>query len=400
MQIKNGKECTGCGACACACPQKCIEMKKNEEGFLYPVIDNTSCTECGVCRQKCPQEKNADDMMAPQKIYAASAKDKDVLKGCTSGGIVPTAAKAVLRQKGAVFGVEMGRDFRARVICVENEKDLTRIRKSKYVQAATGIAYREAAYLLKTGRKVLYTGTPCQIAGLRRFLGKEYENLYTIDLVCHGVPSPEMFVSHVRYMEKKHGQRILRWNFRDKRAGGWSICDLIEFEHKERRQRELLDPYTWAFLKGLTLRESCYECQYAQRKRFGDITCGDYWGIEKAHPGFPDEQGASMLMINTPKGEELFSMFREDIWIEESCFENAAKYNRTLIHPTLRPAARGVIYKKWAQMPADGFEKKVLRPDTDLAETARQYAPQWAKNLVRKIKRGMRKRKDPTGGQT
>lgn len=385
MIVPDAEKCTGCGACAQACPKKCISMENNGEGFLFPVVDRLKCAGCGICTEKCPLSAGGVPVCAPSGVYAAYAEDAGLLQKSTSGGVCAVAAKEILRQGGVVFGAKMSRDFRVRIIYIEKEEDLPELQGSKYVQAETGVSYREAAYFLQTGRKVLFTGTPCQIAGLRKFLGKDYEGLYTIDLVCHGVSSPGLFVSYVRYMEKKHGQNIKRWSFRDKSVDGWKVCDLIEFENKTVKQRELLDPYTYTFLIGRSFRESCYTCPYAQKERCGDITCGDYWGIKKAHPEIPEEQGVSVLLVNTQKGEELFSAVKGRLKTVESRFSLATENNPNLSHPQQRPPERRDFYKKWAQMPMKDFVKEYMRPAFDIRETVRQYIPPEIRKRIKTL---------------
>lgn len=379
------KRCTGCGSCMQSCPEKCIKMEKDEEGFLYPILDKEKCIGCGKCAVSCPQMQGAAAMNGPEEVYAAFSKDQDILYSSTSGGVFGTAAKKILQKGGVVFGVQMGHDFRAGTCYIEKEEDLPKLQGNKYMQADTGIAYREAAYFLKTGREVLFAGTPCQIAGLRSFLGKEYENLYTMDIVCHGVPSPELFVSYVHYLERKYGQRMIRWSFRDKGVDGWKICDLIEFEKKTKKQRETLDPYTRAFLNNETLRESCYVCPYSKKERCGDITCGDFWGIERHHPDIRTEQGVSVLLVNTQKGRELLSMISDDMEVTESRFKWAAAENMNLVKPSQRPEKRGWIYKKWEQKPMRDFVNEDLGGKPDVKEIIRQYVPAGIRRALKTV---------------
>lgn len=286
--------CTGCRTCEQLCPKQCISMKSNGEGFLVAEVDESVCVNCGLCRKRCPQN-NIPEKHSPIEVLAARYKDNDKLRNSASGGAFAAMAQYVLSQGGTVFGAAYQVDWSVGHIAVYDEKNLYKLQGSKYVQSDTLHTYSEVRALLDEGKKVLFSGTSCQIGGLRAFLRKDYDNLLTVDLICHGVASPLLFRKYIEWLGQKVKGKILFYNFRDK-TGGWGLG--YKTKTKTKTKPSNLDPYYYHFLKGDTYRECCYRCNYCSQARVGDITIGDYWGIEQAHPSFYSTKGVSVVLLN------------------------------------------------------------------------------------------------------
>lgn len=336
--------CCGCQACVSACPLSCISVQKDAEGFLIPEVDASRCSNCGRCLNVCLQRIGSVHP-GPIKTYAVRNRDEEKLMKSSSGGMFIALAEHVLSKGGAVFGCAFDENLRARHVCVRSVGGLRALQGSKYVQSDVCGTYLEAKDLLEQGVQVLYTGTPCQIAGLKAVLAKEYENLVTADLVCHGTPSPALFERYIQSIEKRLGGGLTGYAFRDKTQNGWGLDIRMDTLNKTKHTNSSLDPYMNVFLKNASLRESCYACTYASGKRAGDITMGDYWGVKNEHPEFYDKRGVSVVLINSAKGTEVFNAMSERIWYLESTFDQAAKGNAMLKNPAVRPEARSELYK-------------------------------------------------------
>ena len=284
-----GNSCTGCRACEQVCPQKCIMFLPNIEGFLFPSIDDDKCIHCGLCLKKCTQSEKTNKKVEPTEFYAFISKDKEDLFRSASGGVADVAAKIILRGGGIVFGSAYTEDLDVKHIRISEDSARSRLQSSKYVQSDLGDCYSQSKNCLETGDNILFTGTPCQIDGLYHFLGRDYENLYTIDIICHGVPSPLFFKKYIEYMENKMGGKLIEYNFRSKEKRGWGTQYLAKTKTKNKTKIKTktlsLDKYGKHFMSGDCYRECCYSCQYACiQNRPGNLTVGDFWGVNKSHP--------------------------------------------------------------------------------------------------------------------
>lgn len=339
-----GKECCGCRACEQICPVECIVFKENEEGFLYPIVNEEKCINCGRCVLHCPiiqLPKSSSD----QVVYAAKCRDQDTARKSTSGGIFVPLAKKVLAENGIVFGCAYDEQLTARHIAVENEAELYKLQGSKYVQSDLSEIYSCIKKELQKDRTVLFSGTGCQAAGLRSFLGKEYANLILIDIVCHGVPSPKLFAKYIDHLSKKIGEPIKSYHFRSKERYGWGCFYRLETSSVKKSGNGFDDPYYRAFLQGKTYRESCYRCPFANKNRMGDITLGDFWGIESMIPSFYSENGVSLVILNTEKGKRFWNSLNDEFEVMEASMEQAVKMNKNLSEPSIRPECRDTIYQ-------------------------------------------------------
>ena len=338
INIQEKKTCTGCGVCASACPVSCIQMKPDEEGFLYPQVDKQLCVNCGKCDKVCPVI-HAPEVGNSGIAYAAKTVNNDIRRESSSGGVFTEIAQFVLSKGGAVFGAAFDEDFKLKHICVEDAEQLARLRGSKYIQSRIGDCFQKAKALLEAGKPVLFTGTPCQIGGLYSCLGKQYENLYTQDIICHGVPSPAVWERYIKYREAKAGAKVKRVVFRNKESGWRSYSIHLEFEnHKTYDQPIAQDFYMQSFLKDLCLRPSCYDCAFKTKHRSADITLADFWGVQNYHPDLDDNQGTSLVVIHSDKGASLFASVKDRLVLEKADLEKAISHNPAMIRPVpLKP---------------------------------------------------------------
>ena len=352
--------CTGCGACENACPAGAVRMTPDSEGFRYPKLDPTKCIGCLACERACPANNISLPEQTPEACYAF-AKDPQICQSSSSGGVFSLLAQAILRRGGVVFGAGFDEAFRVCHQKIEQPEEIGRLRTSKYVQSDLGDTLRQVRDLLKEGRPVLFTGTPCQIAALRQFLGADDECLYTQDIICHGVPSPEVWNC---YLEQLHsGKQIQAINFRDKTAGWNDFSMKVTYaDGTSYRELAVKDPYERAFLANLTLRPSCYQCQYKTVSRVSDLTLADYWGVELVHPELKQQQGVSLVLIHTDKGRALLNNIAAGMEIGKTDLEQAAKMNHATTHSVRWPARRDDFFASMYEEPMAQLTERLLRP--------------------------------------
>lgn len=302
--FENKNECCGCGACKHVCPQTAIEMKSDGEGFLYPFIHKNLCVDCGLCEKVCGFKNRTEKNGEPLGCYAAINKDKGVLEKSTSGGAFGALASYVLEQDGIVFGCHMDEEFNVGHIHISGINELWKIQGSKYVQSNLKNTFAEVEENLLKGRLVLYSGTPCQIDGLRHFLGKEHSRLITVDLICHGVPSNLFFKRYIQWFENKYSVKIINYKFRFKSKNMMECVGKIEYEKNGKIITKVLNfsekyYFYYFFMTGKISRDCCYSCPYSNTSRPADFTIGDYWGVEDFHPEINTENGVSAVLVNT-----------------------------------------------------------------------------------------------------
>lgn len=348
-----GKDiCTGCGACRSICPVNAIEMKPDSEGFLCPEINKDVCVNCGLCYNKCPAV-NEDVYLnnAQPQVFAAYASDEIRMKS-SSGGMFTVLAEHVIDMGGYVAGVRWDEKFKAVFDITDNKDDLAAMRGSKYVQSNTGSVYRRIKQLLEEGKPVLFTGVPCQAAGLRHFLGKDYDNLYTVDILCHGSPSPKSFEAFLKCaVNSIEGNddisQIESIEFRNKERHGWGHSLLIKLKNgmEYDKTRNATNWYE-SFLNILNCRRVCGQCRYNKLPRQGDITLGDFWGIEKIMPDSGYQNGASVVTINNEKGQRLFDSISDKLAFKcESNIDDAKRSNWNLVGSSKAHQFRGDFFK-------------------------------------------------------
>lgn len=380
----NPKKCTGCFACAQKCPRNCIHIVKDVEGFYVPQIEMSECIGCEVCEKTCPQ---MNPVLFHKNIgaYAARMKNDEVLKLSTSGGIFAAAAIHILNEGGVVFGVEMTAEGVIRHTYIDSVEQLPILQGSKYVQSIIGDSYVKAKEFLVAGRSVLFSGTPCQIAGLRNYLQKTYDNLYTMDVICHGVPSQEIFSAYRAWLGQKLGSEIKHWYFRNKEKDGWAQIDKLVLKDHSVYRRENLDPYTYSYLKSYNLRESCYECQFCSPERCADITVGDYWGLRNYHPDFYSELGVCLLLVNTEQGRDLLEKIKTSIALLPSDYEYMKKHNSGLVSKPQRPVQREKFYEDFKRKSMDAFVRQNMKVPFNMKEVLRQWIPHRVRLMVKDI---------------
>lgn len=328
INIKEKEQCCGCSACYNICPQNAIIMEEDKKGFKYPKVNIEKCINCKLCEKVCPIINNKEGVNKT-KAYASINKDDEIRKESSSGGIFTLLAEEVIEMDGVVFGAAFDENFNVIHKCIKNKNEIGELRGSKYVQSDIGESYKQAKIFLEQNKYVLFTGTPCQIEGLKNFLGKNYDKLYTQDFICHGVPSKKIWKKYLSFMQKDKEKLIKTINFRNKKHGWENYSMNIEYNNKKIYNKEHnKDIYMRAFLQNISLRESCYNCQFKKYNRNSDITLADFWGISKVKPEINDHKGTSLVIINSNKGKFLFEKIRNRCIIKEVDLEEAIRYNK------------------------------------------------------------------------
>lgn len=344
------QQCTGCGLCAEKCPKDCILMVEDGEGFRFPQIDFTKCVECGLCVRSCPTTSAADTLYSKygRSYYCGNVKDKEMLIKSSSGGVFGVLAEYIISIGGYVCGCIYTDDLEAVHTLSNRKQDIEKMYGSKYVQSRAEHCFPEIQSHLMEEDIVMFTGTACQIAALRLYLGKDYSNLYCVEILCHGVPSPGLFAKYKQYLEKRLGGTVKDIRFRDKRRDGWGsehrTCIIYEKNGKLCENRPILPAYFSAFFYGLNLRESCYQCRFATSERVADLTIGDFWGSwNKYKKRF--HEGISVVGVNSEKGYELSENISGRFDFYEVLPENEAIVsNDNFTHPIKRPPERTCFY--------------------------------------------------------
>lgn len=367
VQLQHKYDCCGCNACVQKCPKHCISMSEDDEGFLYPKIDVTKCINCHLCEKVCPTI-NQFEPRSPKGYYAAYNPDENVRKDSSSGGVFSLMAEKIVSEGGMVFGASWNEKWQVAHTYAEKKDDLAAFRGSKYIQSIIGESYYQTERYLKEGRKVLFSGTPCQIAGLRLYLNKEYDNLLTVDFICHGVPSPGVFRTYLqedlfRRIENKNicvpfvpdkgillpsNTELKTIHFRDKCSGWKKFSFKYSFLHKGKETVVTEDLETNSFLKGflsdLYLRPSCHKCPVKEFKSGADITIADYWGYVNTPDLTDDDKGISAVFVNTDKGYREYSNLKLTSFI--TTYEKIKRINGAIEHSASFPYREFFFYHK------------------------------------------------------
>ena len=352
MELCDTKKCTGCFACMNACPRDAIHVSEDRYGKTIPQIDAVKCVNCGLCRKACP-ELNVPALHEPLSCLAAWTNVPEDREKSTSGGVATALSRVIMKENGAVFGCAYGKNLVPEIRQADSEDDLRLFRGSKYVQSFTGFSYREVRECLKNGQKVLYIGTPCQISGLKQFIGKNDENLFTVDIICHG-GTPVKYLQD--YVWNKVGKNADRVTFRDTDDYGKNSFRVFSGEKQLFDSLSYKDYYYESFLKGLTYRDNCYSCKYASAKRVSDLTVGDFWGINRNTLRQKTDNRISVVLVNTAHGHDLMKMAEEILHMEERDISEAVDGNKQLRSPSVAPEDRQVFLDNLDR----GFEAAVL----------------------------------------
>lgn len=309
VNIEDKAKCCGCTACAAICPKDSIEMKEDAEGFLYPSVNADTCINCGACEQVCPLLTHKNKMPFEQRGFIVQNKDAKVLRESTAGGAFTAIAKYAIKRGGVVFGVEFTKDLTAHHVYIEAVSELSRFRNSKYVQSCVGGGtYKQIKFFLKQGRFVCFSGTPCQIEGLKNYLGTEYKNLLTVDVVCRAVPSPMIFRKYLEHQEKALKDKVRNIRFRDKHYGyKYSTINVITDRNQGKYHQGVeSDPWLRAFFANICDRPSCHDCQFRNRYRISDFTIWDCFHVGRFSKELDNDKGATRLLVHTKKGQMVF----------------------------------------------------------------------------------------------
>lgn len=392
IKIQNKQDCCGCTACVQRCPKHCITLKEDEEGFLYPVVDEHICINCGLCENVCPW-LNRSKPISPIEVLAVKNRNEAERMASSSGGIFIALAKEVLSKGGIVFGAVFDENWEVKHTYAETLEGVKSMMGSKYLQSRMGNSYQEAEKFLKEGRNVLFTGTPCQITGLHRFLRKEYSNLLSVDFLCHGVPSPGVWRKYLNEEFYSSPQRIkdgkpiiTNIEFRDKKLNGWKQSNFVvrgKFSLKADKSEFLLsnihrkNPFMRGFLSNIYLRPSCYYCRCKNGISHSDLTIADFWKIERLMPDFDDDKGIGLALINTEEGKKIFD--RLDMESRSSILSDVKPMNEGFNERAFKHPKRNLFFER-------------LRRGDSMKDTVEKilYIPFYSK-LLTKIKNKIKK---------
>lgn len=388
IKLANEECCTGCGACKAICPKAAIQFIDNPEGFPSPLVDAEKCISCGACTRACPA-LNKPELQEIKECYAVQSKDRETLMRSTSGAMFAVFAEAVFKMEGIVYGCVWDEEYNAVFHKAENKEQLLPMHGSKYVWSWAGDSYPDVKRNLHEGRHVLFAGLPCQVAGLRKYLGKEYENLITLDFFCSGAPSPIVFKSWLETIRGSNRLSELNLKFRDKNPNGVGVNITYKGSKPGKKKgQHITNPYYYSFYTRLIDRLSCYQCQYGSDMRVSDLTLGDYWGVANYHPNMNIRDGISVLLINTEKGKELFESVRENVFAELTMKENIARANNLSIgklRPYHKPEKREAFIQR---VTTDGWksaEREYLYDNKRAKLWLRTQIPDRYKQVIKRL---------------
>lgn len=366
--LSDHEKCTGCSACINACPKQCISMVPDEYGFNYPKINLDECIKCGLCKKTCPVLNKSNTTKEPIKCYASISKDKSNLKSSSSGGLFYEIANYIIKNDGIVVGVSLEKNngkFEAKHIIVDNKEELEKLKGSKYVQSSINDIFKRTEKFLKDDKLVLFTGTPCQISGLKKYLKKEYNKLFLLEIMCHGVPNNQMFNEFISRL--KNHEYISNYEFRNKKNGWLLKTSKISYKKEDRQFKKYLlgykQSYYMLFLDSYILRESCYDCSFVGPERNSDITIGDYWGIDEEHKKelkkgiFNKKDGVSCVLVNSEKGLNLLNKLKKNIILVDTSINKIKKRQSTLRKVNKRPKDRNNLMEKYKRNGYNSLEK-------------------------------------------
>ena len=368
IQIKRKEDCCGCNACGDACPKQAISFKTDNEGFWYPEVDMQKCIDCGLCAKVCPilQADNLkkNDFETP-KCFAAQNKNLESLFNSTSGSAFAGFAEKIYRDGGYVGGAVFNEDYSVRQFISNDKADLEQLRNTKYVQSNSEGFYKQVQELLKAGEKVLVCGLPCQMAALRSFLRKDYENLIIVDLICLGINSPRILPAYLHWKEEQHGSKLVYYKAKNKELGWRQLTTKMVFENGEvEYDKQDTNYFTQGFISTHAFaRPSCYECKFKGTPRIADITIGDFWGAERyVGKEYDHNLGTSCILINSQKGLDFYESTRSKFRDKEIRFEDVLVSNKALVNSLSRPDFnREQLYEDLTNLPFGDFAKKYVK---------------------------------------
>ncbi len=394
INLINKNDCSGCGACVCVCPKKCLLLKRDSEGFLYPHIENKGCVNCKRCLSVCPAESKPKTGGYIRRVFIAQHKDESVRRESTSGGAFTAIAEYIIKNGGIVFGAGMDKNFRVCHMPAYDIKQLSLFRNSKYSQSDLGDTFIKIKNYLDNGKKVLFSGTPCQVAGLKNFLPCDNENLVTVDVVCRGIPSPLVFEKYIEYQKSKLGEfdKVL---FRDKYSGYTHTAMSLYRDNVCLYHNGLeYDPMLKLFYQAMICRPVCSNCRFKEIKRCSDFTLWDCFSAAKINRDFDDNKGTTFVMLHSKKAEMIFEKIQDNIRAcecetEKICSFSTEMFKSVPTNPERQKFFKDVnlmqpeeLFNKWAPVTLKVRLNKFLR--NTLAKLGLYYI---AKNLASKLKR-------------
>ena len=356
-----GQDCTGCTACESICPRKSIRMEKNREGFYYPLVDEQTCIHCFQCVQTCPVlQEGSVDYRLPE-VYAAWNKNENIRLSSTSGGVFSALAEAVFKKGGFVVGAVYEQDHSIRHIITDRVEDLPRLRQSKYAQSILSGVFPEIKQRLLDGKIVLFCGTPCQSAGLQKYLGNGFEKLYCCDFICRGVISQTVYHKYLKDLAIEKGTEVVSIQFKNKDLGWNQFTTKIWMGNGEIYQKDRNnDPYMRGYLQhNLYLRPSCYACHFKRIPRISDLSLGDFWGIESYDESIDSRNGISAIMVNSDKGYDLFSWALLNLDVEKRAVGDVAKGNICLLHSVAPGKYREYFFRNMERYPFNNLIERI-----------------------------------------
>ena len=407
MELFNkNQECCGCGACCSICPKEAIQLYEDQNGFVYPRIDDEKCINCKLCKSVCPIQNKTQNQCGKRECvaYAAINKIESQIMTSASGGVFAGLASRAIEAGFIVWGASMKIDMNGN-LNVSHERitsliDLNKLKGSKYVQSHTGHVFNQIREDLNKNKKTLFSGTPCQIAALKRFLRGKDQGLVTIDLICHGTPNQKMLQTYFDWLSEKYNGKVSEFIFRNKKYG-WGMTATALINRKSKKNKKVIIPssnssYYNLFLNGKIYRESCYACPYASADRVGDITIGDYWGIKKVHPEivknnlFKEEKGISCILVNNEVGVDFINEYGSELELFKSDVQSVSVQNAQLKHPSCKPDDYELILK---EIKEHGFHrlqgslKKNMGMRRYITNLIKAHIPSSIKGRIRQILR-------------
>lgn len=355
-KVLDRNRCMGCSACMNICPVGAISMIRDEEGFLHPEIDQSKCIKCGACKKTCPVI-NTHENETINECYACYSKDDELKSKSSSGGIFGEVSNLVLENRGIVIGAAFDENNKLKHIAITKKEDLKLLQGSKYLQSDLKNMFKYIKENVNS-KLILFVGTPCQVAGLKASLRQEFDNLITMDIICHGVPSPKLFDNYVEYLESHEKEQLVNYNFRDKKTGWDTYSNTATFKSKKKTQYANENDYMKLFLSDNALRKSCYNCNFKLGNKYSDITLGDFWGIKNVKAEMYDKKGVSAVVINTLKGKKMFEEITNNLVYEKCSINDIVKYNPSLKISSKRPIGRDTFFKDLDELSINALVKK------------------------------------------
>lgn len=362
IKIDEKEKCAGCTACCSICPKKCIEMKPDEEGFLYPVVDTEKCVDCHLCEKVCPVLHHKIEEKIPGG-YVCRSKDLGIVAASTSGGMFTPISRWIIEQGGVIFGVGFGEDWMVKHKMADSLEAAGEFRGSKYVQSYLGDTFENVKKKLEEDRWVCFSGTPCQAAGLKAYLNKEYEKLLIVEVICHGTPSPALWKKYVDYQEKRSRTKLKSVNFRAKTYGYHSGSMELQFQNGKKYKGSARTDYMLkSFFKEISSRPSCYHCAFKTVSRVSDLSLFDAWHVSQLVPGvLDDDKGYTNVLVHTEKGQKLLEELREQLELYPADVDKMVELDGIMVKNSAKPHPKRKEYlKAMNELPIEALVRKFL----------------------------------------